>query len=64
MITTVDECTGVDGEPWIARIERLELARTDWVYLNALGAQRIPDPTTEGDFYRHFTPEPDPEEFT
>lgn len=26
-------------------------------YLNAVGAQRIPDPTTAGDFTRRFTPE-------
>jgi Transposase DDE domain group 1 len=32
-------------------IERL---RNDENYLNALGAQRIPDPTTAGDFYRRF----------
>jgi len=36
------------------RIEHLELRRTDEVYLNALGAQRIPDPTTAGDFCRRF----------
>jgi Transposase DDE domain group 1 len=40
------------------RIEHLELRRNDEVYLNALGAQRIPDPTTEGDFCRRFS-EPD-----
>jgi hypothetical protein len=34
------------------RIEHLELRRNDEVYLNALGAQRIPDPTTAGDFSR------------
>jgi Transposase DDE domain group 1 len=39
-------------------IEHLELRRNDEVYLDALGAQRIPDPTTEGDFCRRFT-EPD-----
>jgi DDE family transposase len=37
------------------RIEHLELRRNDEVYLNALGAQRIPDPTTEGDFCRRFS---------
>ena len=37
------------------RIEHLELRRNDEVYLNALGAQRIPDPTTAGDFCRRFT---------
>lgn len=39
-------------------IEHLELRRNDEVYLDALGAQRIPDPTTAGDFCRRFT-EPD-----
>lgn len=36
------------------KLEHLELRRTDEVYLNALGAQRIPDPTTAGDFCRRF----------
>ncbi len=36
-------------------IEDIELRRNDEVYLDALGAQRIPDPTTEGDFCRRFT---------
>jgi hypothetical protein len=36
------------------RIEHIELRRNDEVYLNALGAQRLPDPTTEGDFCRRF----------
>jgi hypothetical protein len=36
------------------RLEHLELRRNDEVYLNALGAERIPDPTTEGDFCRRF----------
>jgi hypothetical protein len=40
------------------RIEHLERRRNDVVYLNALGAQRIPDPTTAGDFCRRFS-EPD-----
>jgi Transposase DDE domain group 1 len=35
-------------------IEDLELWRNDEVYLDALGAQRIPDPTTAGDFCRRF----------
>ena len=35
-------------------IEHLELRRNDEVYLDALGAQRIPDPTTAGDFCRRF----------
>ena len=29
--------------------------RNDEVYLDALGAERIPDPTTAGDFCRRFT---------
>ena len=36
------------------RIEHIELCRNDAVYLDALGAQRLPDPTTEGDFCRRF----------
>ena len=35
-------------------LEDLELLRQDEVYLDALGAQRIPDPTTAGDFCRRF----------
>lgn len=35
-------------------LEHLELRRQDEGYLNALGAQRIPDPTTAGDFCRRF----------
>ena len=35
-------------------IEHIELQRNDEVYLDALGAQRLPDPTTEGDFCRRF----------
>jgi hypothetical protein len=35
-------------------LEHLELRRHDEVYLDALGAQRIPDPTTAGDFCRRF----------
>lgn len=35
-------------------LEDLELRRTDEVYLDALGARRIPDPTTAGDFCRRF----------
>ncbi len=38
-------------------LEDIELRRNDEVYLDALGAQRIPDPTTEGDFCRRFTGE-------
>ncbi len=39
-----------------SRIEHLELRRNDEVYLDALGAERIPDPTTAGDFCRRFQP--------
>ena len=35
-------------------LQDLELRRQDEAYLNALGATRIPDPTTEGDFCRRF----------
>ena len=35
-------------------IEDLELRRQDEAYLNMLGAVRIPDPTTAGDFCRRF----------
>jgi hypothetical protein len=38
-------------------LEDLELLRNDEVYMDALGAQRIPDPTTAGDFCRRFKPE-------
>jgi hypothetical protein len=37
-------------------LEDLELRRNGEVYLDALGAQRIPDPTTAGDFCRRFSP--------
>ena len=37
------------------RLEHLELRRQDETYLNALGARRIPDPTTAGDFCRRFS---------
>ncbi len=36
-------------------LEDIELRRNDEVYLDALGAQRIPDPTTAGDFCRRFS---------
>jgi hypothetical protein len=36
-------------------LEHLELLRTNEVYLDALGATRIPDPTTAGDFCRRFS---------
>jgi hypothetical protein len=35
-------------------LQDLELLRNDEVLLNALGARRIPDPTTAGDFCRRF----------
>jgi hypothetical protein len=37
------------------RLEDLESRRQDESYLNGLGAQRIPDPTTAGDFTRRFS---------
>lgn len=36
------------------RLEDIELRRNDEVFLDALGTQRIPDPTTAGDFCRRF----------
>ncbi len=36
-------------------LEHLELLRNDENYLRMLGARRIPDPTTAGDFCRRFT---------
>jgi len=35
-------------------LDHLELRRTDEAYLEAVGAERIPDPTTAGDFCRRF----------
>ena len=35
-------------------LQDIEIRRQDEVYLDALGAQRIPDPTTAGDFCRRF----------
>ncbi|MDD5037664.1 MAG: IS1380 family transposase [Methylococcaceae bacterium] len=35
-------------------LEHLELLRNDEAYLNALGARRVPDPTTAGDYCRRF----------
>jgi hypothetical protein len=35
-------------------LQDLELRRTDAVFLDALGAERLPDPTTAGDFCRRF----------
>jgi hypothetical protein len=40
----------LDGQ----RLEDIELRRNDEAFLNGLGAQRIPDPTTSGDFTRRF----------
>jgi hypothetical protein len=37
-----------------SRLEHLEVRRNDEVYLDALDAERIPDPTTAGDFCRRF----------
>jgi hypothetical protein len=36
-------------------LQDIEQRRQDEVYLDALGAQRIPDPTTAGDFCRRFS---------
>jgi len=36
------------------RLEDIELRRHDESFLDGLGAQRIPDPTTSGDFTRRF----------
>lgn len=38
------------------RLEDIELRRQDEVLLNGLGAKRLPDPTTAGDFTRRFAP--------
>ena len=38
-------------------LDDIELRRNDAVFLDALDADRIPDPTTAGDFCRRFTPE-------
>jgi Transposase DDE domain group 1 len=37
-------------------LEDIELRRNDEAFLDALGARRIPDPTTAGDFCRRFEP--------
>jgi hypothetical protein len=37
------------------RLEDIELLRNDDTYTAALGAERIPDPTTAGDFLRRFS---------
>jgi len=39
------------------RLEDIELRRNDESFLSSLGADRIPDPTTAGDFTRRFCPE-------
>lgn len=39
------------------RIEDIELRRNDECFLNGLGAPRIPDPTTAGDFTRRLAPQ-------
>ena len=36
-------------------LDDIELRRNDATYMDALGAERIPDPTTAGDFTRRFT---------
>ena len=36
-------------------LDDIELRRNDLVFLDAIGADRIPDPTTAGDFCRRFT---------
>jgi hypothetical protein len=38
-------------------LEDIEIRRQDRVFLDALGAESIPDPTTAGDFCRRFEPE-------
>ncbi len=38
-------------------IEDIEKLRQDEAYLEVLGAQRVPDPTTAGDFLRRFDPD-------
>src|SRR5947207_12570452 len=39
------------------RLEDIELRRQDENFLNGLGAERLPDPTTAGDFTRRFSEE-------
>jgi hypothetical protein len=38
-----------------SKIEDLELLREDEAYMDLLGAARVPDPTTAGDFLRRFS---------
>jgi hypothetical protein len=40
-----------------SRLQDIELLRNDEGFLNALGAETIPDPTTAGDFLRRFNPD-------
>jgi hypothetical protein len=42
--------------PWVVRmrIRKIKRHRNDEAFLDGLGAQRIPDPTTSGDFTRRF----------
>jgi hypothetical protein len=35
-------------------LEEIELRRNDETFLDTIGARRIPDPTTAGDFCRRF----------
>ena len=37
-------------------LEDIELRRNDEFFLDSIGAERIPDPTTAGDFCRRFEP--------
>lgn len=39
------------------RLEDIEARRCDEVFLDGLGVESLPDPTTAGDFCRRFTPE-------
>jgi hypothetical protein len=39
------------------RLEDIEVRRQDENFLNGLGAARLPDPTTAGDFTRRFNPQ-------
>lgn len=39
------------------RLEDIELRRNDEAFLDGVGAQRLPDPTTSGDFTRRFDEE-------
>ena len=38
-------------------LEDIDRLRNDVTFLDAVGARRLPDPTTAGDFLRRFTPE-------